>query len=893
MPAEPRPEGGSEDERKGGRRVWPAWNEDRGYACLAEYVAQPEAIGGLDLDSGIPEGGEGKAEIDAPRRLEVATVLLRKLSAKGIVYGKEKRFTPRATQQVRDPHELLRDKRGTCLDLATAYATMCMAEYVNVALAIVRPGAQPGHAFVVVTHRRGEEDPEELLELPGFGPGEEGVLKGSMAALEEADGAGLLAAVEVTWATEDDADAGPLDLGFPFDEWPAETEVLLVDVPMLQATATVLPLPPPEGRPIRRYLPSNGVGFRRYEGDRQLIAELKESSDCVVLHGRPGQGKSMIARHLVEEQEAGAAWFLDASQPQALIKSLASAWFNESNEVEEDLDLLDREGRAYEALGRLREAEGGWLVVLDNADGDPGKLRKWLPPSDPDAGRRVVVTTTNDEWKGVPGFDWKPLRNLEDADVAALSAELEGLIGGRRLMLEAFRALIDATGMTAAEIAAHAPPVSSPGDADIKEELRGPITFWEALRHGTGFGDPWLRVCAYAAYLPPDNQPMSLLGELGGKNAEGAFEPLEARGLIVRDQESATIRMHRLFGAAIRHYLGHSRPDLRDEVIFALAADEGSHRVFDRYGDFDAVSQLDERLAEIDGETATVDEQLGFAQHGVATLLEGLGKTEESGQTFKRAERHLGAHPIAVAECLVGRARPVNQHHKKEPELLRKAVGWAQSAEKLFVEAEKRKSARAYRALAMEGLLTRALSKFPERETRADVLHRAMKMLETADDGRKEDPDVRPIDKARSRFNLAGTWLDLAQEEPDQAAAHLDESWKIYEDVLERRKSLYRVDVHPHIAACEAGLGYVAYYRAILVPGTPQERSDWLRKATDHTFAGLKQRESVDGFVDGAEALKSTTFLAKVALARLASPEDPETRPREAFEDSLGELTEQ
>jgi hypothetical protein len=867
--------------------VWPAWSERDGYAPLAEYVAQPDALDDLKLP-----GVEQPESDDAGQREARAEELYELLRRQKVKYAREKRFVAETTQQVRSPRELVDVKLGTCLDFATTYATMCMASWVNILLAVV-----PGHAFVVLTPKRDEKHLSRLFKLSGFKKGpDEGVLVGKLSALYEAAANGLVVPVEVTLARARGKDfAAATKFKLTKEGRRKDSELVhLVDVPMLRETGEVLPLPRPTGAAIRRYLPNNGVDFRAYTSDRSLIARLGSSTGAAVIYGRPGQGKSMIARRLVEEQANGAAWFLDASQPQALIKSLASAWFNESNEIEEDLDLLDREGRAYEALGRLREAEGGWLVVLDNADGDPGKLRKWLPPANPDVGRRVLVTTTNEAWKDMSGFDWEPLPDLKPADLAALGPELKGLVRGRRLMLEAFRALIDATELTAAEIAAHAPAASSSDDEEDKEreeELRGPIAFWEALRQSEGIGDPWLRVCAYAAYLPPDNQPISLLARLAGKGGKGAFEPLEARGLIVRDPEHASIRMHRLFGTAIRRYLANARPDLRDEVVFTLAADkEEAHRVLDRYGDIDTVSRLDRRLAEVDADCKAVDESLGFAQYGVASLLEALGRTEDSGRTFKRAQRHLGAHPIAVAVCLVGRARPINQHHKEEPERLREAVDWAQEARDLFNRAEG-EGARYYRALAMEGLLTRALAKYPQGETPADVLHRAMKMLVDADEGRDEDdPDVGPIDKARSRFNLAGTWLDLAKEEPEQAAAHLDESWRIYGDVLKRRLKLYPVDIHPHVAACQAGLGYVAYYRAMLIPATPLQRSTWLREATDWTMLGLKQRESVDGSVDGAEVLKSTKFLAKVALARIASPQQPEVMPTRVFVEAMREL---
>ena len=600
----------------------------------------------------------------------------------------------------------------------------------------------------------------------------------------------------------------------------------------------------------------------------------------------------MIARHLIEEQPAGAGWFLDASEPQALINSLASAWAAETGDSDSKLDQVDRHGLAQAALGRLRDADGGWTVVLDNADGDPGKLRKLLPVPEPGRGRRVVVTTTNPDWETETDYRWVSLPGIEET---VLGPDLAELVRGRRLMLEAFRALLDVPEMTEAEIARRAP---EPGGSEKEEELRGPVAYWEALRECGKFGDDWLRLCAFIAYLPPDHQPVEVLSTLAG-GGMAALGALEQRGLIVRD-EGENLRIHRLFVAAVRRYLDDEQPRLRNEVAYGIGADERAIEVLDRYGDLETVAALDDLLAAIDAEAGEVDERLGLAQHGVAGLLERFGQTPLSGKAFERAQRHLEGDPRKVADCLLGRARPINQHATKDPVRLREAVVWARSARGLLETAEERDevetdwrkaSAPVCRCLAMEGLLTRALSHHVEGdETPGEVLHRARKMLENADLGRQDNIEVEEVEKARSRFNLGGTWLELAKVEPEHAVAHLGESQRIYEEVLERRRGLYPVDIHPHVAACQAGLGFVNYYRAILTPGSDRQRTAWLRAATDHTVAALKQRETLDGSVDIDEAKKTSAFLAKVVLARLATPDDPATAPGLAFDEAMKEL---
>ena len=156
--------------------------------------------------------------------------------------------------------------------------------------------------------------------------------------------------------------------------------------------------------------------------------------------------------------------------------------------------------------------------------------------------------------------------------------------------------------------------------------------------------------------------------------------------------------------------------------------------------------------------------------------------------------------------------------------------------------------------------------------TKSELLHEALDVLEEANDQRQESTEIGEPEKQRSKYNLAGIKIPLAQQEPDRAARYLDEAHDVYKEVGDARRRFYGRMNHPHIAACENGLGLVGYYRALLVPASRERQAQWLRDATKHTAQALREREIVDGSLDFDEAPKSAALLAKIALARNASP---------------------
>lgn len=869
--------------------LWPVWEFDSGYAQLARYVT-PRAIG-LDLDlaprlSRADEDGLAEPDLDRLR----AERLYERLQGFEIAYEQDPWAAREGVQQVRHPWWLLSGRLGNCLDLALTYAGACLASGVGALLALAGD-----HAYVVLTPGRLAEEGarESLLELEGFGPArredgepDPGVLSGSERALAVAAGAGHVVVVDAV-GVEREGCSFKEALG-GLGSWPGPVgkpggSVCLVDVAHLQTGEEFAELPHPTSfRPsIRLRVPSGGGEFREFGAHAEVIAGLRRRQGMHVLIGERGRGKSTIARHLAETARDGAAWFLDASDREALANSLALAMFAEEPRAREEiLDAPERKAQWETAFAYLRDKKSPWLIVLDNADGDPATLRGLVP--EPGPGQQLLVTTTNRNWRVMPGYTFHPLPEVEAADLGRFAATpIAELIEGRPLLLEAFERLADRSawdGVTA--------PASVAGLAD---ELRGPSVFWSLLRGGADFAETDLRVAALAAYMPANGQPVAVIEALVPGAGE-AIERLVERGLLVRDANAGELRMHRLFGEVIRLDLESESPRLCDEIVLALAGDGAARASLDGKGDPETVARLDRRLTALDRGAAPAAE-LGLALHGVARLLELHGATRASGKTFTLAERHLADRRELLADCLQGRARTVNQHHTDDRVMLEEALDWAREAHRMLIEADA-SEARAARCYAMQGLLMKPLANFPvEGKSKLELQREAREVIEEANRRRQASPEISKAEKARSTFNLAGIRIPLAQSEPEQAATHLDVAHSVYEEVLGIRQELYGRMNHPHIAACQNGLGLVGYYRALLVPAPREQQTQWLRDATTHAAQALKEREILDGAVDFEEAPKSAALLAKIALARNASPVAALRDSEALLKQAKGELT--
>lgn len=832
--------------------VWPAWGFDEGLDQLAKYVS-PVALARTGLN-----------DADAVGEPEIPRDRYERLREEGIRYALEPYVPPRwKRQQVRDPRLLLRAGVGTCLDLATAYAGMCLDALVAPLLAVGN-----GHASVLL--HLGAYDGHvdgRPPALPGTRPHPQqpGVLAVAdlTALLEAVDQAAVVAvdAVKVTdgdLTFEDACQHGRRHLG---------PGTRLVDVVWLHGNG-VAPLASPTRAPgIRPYVPGGRVAMTQYRG-RALPSDALPATGMVVLHGDSGTGKTTIARAVAVDEPQAAGWVLNASSRETLIDSLAQAELAQRDIRVEDLDDQLREGYAYAALDRLRAADDPWVVVLDNADGSPRELRGLLPR--PSVRQRLIVTTTNGrEWPTAPRVTHDV--RLEPLSEAAVLAELDGDAGlaaateGLPLVLEAYRSFL------AVDDPATAALTRLQALREATAERRGAAALWHALEDVGALADREL-LCAVAALMPPDRVPVDVAERLGDVSP-GAVEALSRSGLFQWDGDAA--RLHRLFGAAVRAALDTRSPAVLDRAAVAIATDSAALAHLDRHGDPITIRSLERRLSAIDTATRDPALELGRALHGLAAVLELKGDASSSAALYERAERHLrGGSPeelVMLAECLHGRARLINQRFTRDEPLIRAALEWVREAQRLQEQANRPDGVGKSRAL--EGLLLQKTAAFTNAKVdKLAILAEARRILEEAHELRARRLPDGHHELLRSEFNLAGNRIELAKLERPKADMHLASAADVYQHVHEGRSGVYDRKHHPHIAACRNGLGIVHYYRALYVASTAEDRTDELRKATVCAEDALAQRQAFDGDEDLADTQKSLALLGKILVARTALP---------------------
>jgi tetratricopeptide (TPR) repeat protein len=288
------------------------------------------------------------------------------------------------------------------------------------------------------------------------------------------------------------------------------------------------------------------------------------------------------------------------------------------------------------------------------------------------------------------------------------------------------------------------------------------------------------------------------------------------------------------------------------------------------------------------GEAVDPGRDAALGLHALGRVLELQGDSEASARAYELAQPNL-RDPSLIADCLQGRARAVNQHEPKNLDRVREAISWAQSAQEMIEQNDS--SDAAGRTVAMRGLLLQKLAAFESyAEQRSELLDEARALIEDAHERRLRYLEPDDPELLRSRFNFGGIEINLAKQHPQAAAEHLQNAEETYREVADARRRTYRVDVHPHIAACQSGLVLVGFYRSTLLDGNAVTRSGWLRDATDNAITAIHQREVLEGSTDGGEIVKVAQRMAKAALARSVRPGREREDAEKLFAEILSEL---
>ncbi|MHC3471005.1 hypothetical protein ACYF6T_20150 [Streptomyces sp. 7R007] len=878
---------------------WPEWHPDStpdSHRLLARYVSV-QALWDLDLLEHEAHRWDG-------RPLELLERLYTRLQRKNIPYNNAP-WSARAQQRIRDPHEVDRSS-GTCLDLTLMLAAMCEAAGLRPYVTVLE-----GHAILLVHTDPAAADDE--MSRPPVTPvpdHERGVFRTYGQRLRLTAGTAV-DAVYACHGQNADFDTA-CRRGTTLLEAEHDT-VRMVDVVALHAEGdeNVHPLPMvrDESRAaIHRRLPPRPP-FLEFPGRGALVEDLRKAAaqgGTVVLHGPQGVGKSMLAHHLAARAGEGRGWFLDAVDQRTLTASLGDAEIDERGLSAQDRDSGDRSGYAALALERLRATKASWVVVLDNVEVEPKDLRL---PQTTTAGQLVVVTTTRPEWGDTAGsalpnphavhihvapLDADDARELLDAEDAPLD-----LIGGRALLLEASARLLRTAGLAWWKTAATLPT--------RVEEV--PAAIWSTVIAGADgaasgpLRDPASaerRLATAMAWLPSSGLSPALLtlAMEGGEAGDGpqhevraALDRLHDLGLI--DFTGGQATMHRLFRGAIQdHSARHSGAETAVLVgtlyrnLFAAThaarPAPAERTVLASPFDLVLVTREVERIADLLAGTPFGRDALRNL-HALGVLVQ-RQDTDAATYCFHKALEHAGADGGAGADaewrimrsdCLRGKARAVhNAHGASRWGTVEEAIAWTIEAQTLcdVPGAGRPEQLAASRAEAMHGLLLRKRARaedLPARE-RLELLREAERLLRHSADERAELTEKDSPDVDRSRFNLAGLEIALAQADPHgPPRAHLDAAEAHYQDVLNIRQLRYHTRHLEEVITCVHGLALVNFYRAVLQDDvTPAERVQCLMDALRHAREALEVRQSLVVTVEG-NVLKSLDILAKAALARL------------------------
>jgi hypothetical protein len=880
---------------------WPLWlaaSEKHGYGRIAAYVT-PTPVDRY-LPPGHREGLRYKnLEPDDWDRQTVECLWAALVRSK-LRYAEPPWNPVEGHQRIRDPEWLLRPRdrgAGTCIDLSLLFAAQCLSEELDTYLVMLH-GPDGGHVMVAVwlgesAALNKEQAATKSSMMAPLGTrgirGNSGVLTvDNREMLIEQQSFLILDVVCATVEEPDRSLEAATAKAHEFLRDPAYQHAHLVDVAVRQQAHDDKSLEPPRIRGALRARiapPERGMSdFRSHQKATEMLQAC--TGGKVVVSGPQGIGKSILARKVAGSYDHGFGWFLNASSRVAFDAALAEHELVENGEQVRELEAVEREGKARDALARLRSTEDHWVIVIDNANGGAGEydtaryaLDRLPTPKD---GQLIIATSTagQNEWPG-----WIPalLPSVPRAELAAsgdaLAAELSA---GRPLLWDAFgRLLAFADGAREQLRAGHGRELTpEAGDRDDRAR-RAAALYWSVAREQ-------LRPAAVSsaesvAWLPPDRIEPGHTGD-----EQSVRDALRAVGLLATSASPGALAMHRLFGAAIRGAVadeGRAEATVRD-----LLAGPDARSSLLRYGGPEVVAQLAGALANTSS---------GLALWALASLQE-VYSGKDSTRTFEMARRLLDPpsgqeERSALADCLHASARVANNMKDAPEEVIEAGIGDALRAINLrdvpeqTAEAERFRQAAIAKHEAIAALLRQRAVKFIEDPAeKVRQLHQVLDLLKQSWERRRDALGPRDPLVDRGHFNLAGVRSSLAKLDRANARALMDEVKRVYETTLAFRRSYYN-GANPITAASINGIGIWGLQSMLL--GLADDPDAVLREAIGAVTEALDMRRE-SGIANDID--KSATLLAKLAVLQVkvttGTSDRPEGKASTTVADVVGDL---
>lgn len=906
---------------------WPDW-DTHNVPALARYVS----VRALD-EAGLPSPARyTMADAEWKTGTSIAREVYESIRQLGLTYMHEPwrvaafkvEAVPR--QRVRYPAWVRRDSGGTCLDLAILYAAALMRAQIRPYIAVMHGpgfsasglrGEQQGHAFVIADLRLPLTEQRDLgrHSVPSA---LEQVVPGCLHIRTPEDWPPYLLAVDPMYATAgfplNAAETSPQSFDFAQATQAAVSylrngSIHLCDVAVAQDEHDEH-LYPPLGRPADSATPAIWTRLPempaavRYPSREEPYGKLMAAGGRIVIWGPQGFGKSTLAYERARKADGGYGWFLNAADRSALQSELAQAEIEQTARgYRQPLERLDLVPFSDAAVRRLEVSDAPWVLVLDNANGDPGELVPLLPRT-MKANQTIIVTTINEAWLAAwpePMATHVRLAGLDTGDesgpgdMPGLPAELRHRVGGSPLFYEAARAAV--------ESGAHV-PAEPATDAALSWQLAQ-----DFLASETGAQD----LAHLLAWAPPVMLPTADFAEFFELSKVPGGEPdrlgrlLERAGLArYLTQPASALLMHRLIAARIRdderliRIPGH---EPLPAPVALLAADAGQ-RLMTARGDDESFSRL-EKLLGRERPPSVPARSWGRAVYGIARAGEIRGRSASSSALFEKAIGFLDEtlDRSLLSECWNGRARYLKDHPPADKgertSVLAEALSWAHRAQDLARQAAAAAAGagseerwwnliRAERAHAMAALIIKTQARdITGRDEQRAQYALSLDMLEDSERRRREYLKKLGItdspDMDRSTFNLGGPCISLAKlSDGAEAEKYLRRGLRAYEEAKRIRVARHGAGVAlPSIAACDNGIALVYLYGALLGaepqraeaeafrPVSPQIRMALLRRASTACAEALRDRTTLaPADRDDGDAIKSDDLTIKIAATR-------------------------